>query len=1742
MLDIVSDFEQFRNKATNIVDDFEKFKSKPVAPTASIADDFEKFKASAPVAAAPVIAEPTAEEIAAAQKPAIITKRPSPNPQKIEEARVEQAKNKIPFNDVINKPEYFNTVLDYAKARFGKEGEVRAGESKEDYIGRFMTHMRFLKSGNEINSMGELQYLNNALANKKNDDVLKAGKAYDLFEKIADASTFSNKPSQGQQGFSPVMDYFASAVSSPSTLASIFTGNIALGKLGTMAEQTGIKAAVKTAKGAALAAAVPAAEFTAGANNSVVEQKINLNVAQAKINEGKQKLLDPNLDPELRDEIQKGIDEAEAQVKQGVSVTKAAVSGLVNSVVGSVELVPVLRGKVSGKSKGYTLDEVTQPYKKNVPPTVEVKAVKDPTEKALEDQFDIFEGRKLLDEQGNPTTAAQMQVRTDLNQKATLIAQDIWKQQPDLAIKPNEKVSDAIKRTLESVDTIDDLTFERALTNAGVTTDEFAKMFRTSAGDAGRTLQSLSVVARLQNKIKAIDPLAAAEIDAMYGRKKAIPNALSGVWDFVLRADRERKALMVSQLSTTIHNGFSGLSVISLDSAKEMLESTLYRTGKSLYELGTGQQVTGTFTGGLKGIYDDTVRTAFYLGQNNLSSQVTEALLKGTPSLYNRLIKQTGDIGVDKLSKASGDLSKASQILNTLNTAQDAFFREVVFTSTVEKQLSRGGLNMFQIIGEGKAVPDDILKNAVDAALSATFSKTPTNGLGWAFVKGAEMMGPVASVFVPFPRFVVNAVEWQLKYSPIGLMNGAADLAVGATRKMAGDADEMATQQLMRGNEALSKGVVGTALLYGAIKYREANQDTSWFETKQPDGSSIDIRAFSPAGPFLAAADFYVKWKQGRTEEFKTKDFIEGFAGMKALNGTSLLIADKVMQSTTDTGTGENASNDFVNNFMARLVAGYFTSYTTPLKQIDDLVTSIDRNSTLPRDAYQIPKGEESFGESFKKEFTKGMPAFLGKVGLPSKTDLPVYQPALTKEAAFNESGPLKVLAGISLKGKPSDLEEEVTKLKIPFNKVFTSTGDRIVDDEARRIMAPFIIEQFNNLKNAPYYKDASQDLKKINLQNLLNFAETTAKEIATNKDEAAAYAKGEQPRLYEVKYSKLAPELKRVVVDQYRKNTGKELETTKDYATALAFAEAFKNYPGYAVGGLVQNFSEGGLLTRKLLGGLADTGLTKATSNLTKALEKAGASQGATPVAEQTAQALATPVVKESVTSAMAKKPLVKSKASPIMSEPKPVDVEMEKLVSDAEASFTPPPKVEAEALPEIKTELPTEEPSIYTTPIASTNLNKPGFGGPTQQMNADGISNAEVRKNTLSSIKVLRQESFDTIKDSPLFEGIEKDAIAVAQGDYRIKTGKEFNPDSPADMESFAKFAEGYQKKLDDLREQYKDTPPKILIHGSITERTPAKIKRGFLDPQTLGGDKTHMELDVGATSFTSDIRLNYKDDAFGGKVPENISYTELPYADYLFRRVDLPIDAYYKKDMNIIAQTITGDPTIARPMGLPRNLGYRETEDAFVESEKLKMKTDFDKVRKQYASLSLQEKVTSHFDNKLFEVANKLDKDGLNLIDNIKQGTEKTKDVYEAYNTVKNLFKNEFRHTGGKSATKAGWLPVTDSNQSIIAGLNTRASTRNVNIIDNLALSLERFGATDKALALQELSNNLKTLQTIPKARERGFSNQDVVDLIKKQTKAANNIRDLIGNDLKIVDPSNPSNMKRIGLAKGGLASRR
>ena len=143
-----------------------------------------------------------------------------------------EEEQKIPFDALWKDDKNFKVIQDYASARFGKEGVLLEGETKQDFVNRFATHMRMLDTGNEWNSVGELQYLNNA----KQEDILKAGAAYNLFKNTA--GVFDEK-NRGQKGFRPVIDVISSVVSSPSTALTLGTGKLATSGLTKLVAEMG---------------------------------------------------------------------------------------------------------------------------------------------------------------------------------------------------------------------------------------------------------------------------------------------------------------------------------------------------------------------------------------------------------------------------------------------------------------------------------------------------------------------------------------------------------------------------------------------------------------------------------------------------------------------------------------------------------------------------------------------------------------------------------------------------------------------------------------------------------------------------------------------------------------------------------------------------------------------------------------------------------------------------------------------------------------------------------------------------------------------------------------------------------------------------------------------------------------------------------------------------------------------------------------------------------------------------------------------------------------------------------------------------------------------------------------------------------------------------------------------------------------------------------------------------------------
>lgn len=1667
-----------------------------------------------------------------------------------EAARQAKKQAEIPFEELYSNPENMKKIQDYATSRFGKSGQPVAGESAEDYVKRWATHMRMVSTGNLISSTQELQYLNNA----KDVDKLKAKEAYDLFDQTA--GYFS---SAGQKGIKPVFDVLGSIVSDPTTAISVGAGKLATSAFMKQATKTGVKQAVRTNVGKL--AAVPAIEATGAAASDVAQQKIELTGEAARLKQLEEIL--PTLTQEDQARFTPDVAALRQKVEAGVSGKRVASSAALGAALGTAETALLIKGgkAVAGKGAVAELDELLKQRVTKTTATPEVKVTKeDPTMKAVEDEYDIFEGRKLLDAQGQPTSAAEMQIRNDVNQQAAQVAKEVWARVPELAPQADQKVSDAVKNVFMNIDKIDNIVLEDSLAKAGITAEEFARMNRTTVGDAGRTLQAYSVLARIQNKLKSIDPAAAKEVDAMYGDRGALTSAFSGLRDGAMRLDRELKALMVSQVATTIRNGFSGAAVVTLGSASEAIESALYRVGKSASEAISGKPVTGTFTGGMKGVYDDAVRTAFYLGQNDLSSEVAERLLAGSPALQNKILKTVGEAD-------SKDLSKVAQVANTLNVAQDAFFRKAIFTASVEKQLSRVGIDMYDVMAQGKTIPFDVLRNATDEALAATFSKMPTKGPMFHAVKFVEELGPIGSTLIPFPRFMANAMTWTYKHSPAGLASGTADIAKGATLLKGGD--ETGTKYIAQGLENVSKGTIGTAAIYAAYKYRQEHQDTAWYDAEGPDGSKVDMRALFPLAPFMAMGDWLVKFEKGRTDEFKTKEFIEAMTGFKAPAGTYSWLGDKFTESLSNMQTGEGSADQKIATFFGEWAGEYLGRAFVPLAQVSDIIGAIDRDETLPRDAYQIPQGEEGFGTSFQQQIMKRTPVV--------KQQLPVYQPALREEAAFNDAGPLKILSGIAVKGKPSELESEVERLKIDFNKVFTTTGDKVIDAAARKTMAPLIMDVFDQVKNTDYYQTASQDAQKIALQNLLGWAQRNAKEIATNKDMAAAFDQGGQSRIFSVKYSKLPAEVKRETAAFYKENTGQDLETTKDYMSALAMAESIRKRLKFAVGGVVSD----------IIGKAAGSAIKKSSADLLKEMQQAATKKAVTAPAPSA-------VMDQTASMLMGKKPVLPkttAKPAPALPEAAAKPPEAPALSQTDEALPTLPAQtIEAptpskafadedyimgeEAMLEMYTpeqlkswkianpedyentlhsftgqakglkfsEMPPQ-PFAKKTDEAAESLvdeveydidgNPVSVGGKAVVKKAEPIADeygvdpkylsgdanviakktsVSQRNAAVSAIKETREDSFFKLRNNDKFASVDDEVLGTVLGDYRYSRGVELNPKDPEMLADAVKLASQYQKRLDVLREKYKDVPPVKLFHGqgATSDIEPIK-KSGFTDPSKRD-EFFHSEMMVGAPSFTKDLNLGFRGTPFGGTKPQNYVVTEIPYADYVFSKINMAPEKYDNKDLNTILRAVTGAPGVVRPIGLPR-AGFLETEDMMLEAEKLRVKGVNAKLRSGEKDVArVLETGGKGLSRATMKGEEETVSEYMKLARTTSNPKEKMKLAYMSYTGIKDLM-NSYLDMATATSTKSGL------GQQYQAAINNFADYSGIQRqMREIGDILWDGGAKQKAQNLYELSDKLKKFQQSEPAISTAVDEA-------KRTKPLDEVRKFVPK-----------------LAKGGLASRR
>jgi hypothetical protein len=1017
---------------------------------------------------------------------------------------------KIAFGDVAQDDKLFNIAQNYLVAS-GQPG-LKQEETREDLVKRFMSERRLAEVGTTVGQIPELMRIANAPEKQK----LDIAKGRDLYDKMA--SVF--EPG-GQPGIRPVVDV-TKAIGTDIPLYMIGAG------AGKFSAQGALRIAAKEASDVALKRAGVAGLAT---SEAAIAGAQNITGQRAEQEEAKAFKEQPApLDP----------------VSTGAAMLFAgAISAGAPLLLDAVKPQRV-------QQQGQRLSEAIAdqrnkqglgPTSPTSPVTAVEKALIDPINDNMDrvhDEYMKLYGRTLLDTIDPANALTDAKVKTELSKAAVRIALLVVKNDPNFQLKPQEQISTALNKVFARMQDIDSVVLEKALTDSGVTKEQFAAMNKATVTDAARIMQQYSAATAFFKRAVATNPEFEKKINNLYNFDNDQVGALSKFNAAQQGLAREWKAWITSGVDTTARNVLSTAIVVPFKSGIQLMEGTAYSIGRTV-KAAQGQRMET-----LKRSMGDTIHDAFdvyfYMKNQGLSSEVTDQVLKSNPILLdniNNALQETGDRQVSAVARWA----------NSLNVVTDSFVRRAVFADSVDRQLRRQGQNLYtDFLEKDIDIPSPIIREAMKEALQTTFAYVPKArdaSIVSSFERGASTLGsemirlidktPFVNFAIPFPRYMANAVSYLYKYSPVGLVGAGEEMSQAVRLAKAGETGK-ADLLYRRASEKAAQAAVGTAALASAIEYREQNKDVPWYEVKTNRGTTVDVRALGTPGTYFAIADIFVRYDQGTLKGSEVKDAVESAIGLKFKAGSGDAFLDRILNVFR---SDEAARQFFIENgkFVGDIAGGFTQPFI--VKQLYDFANLVREEGRVVRDP-NIIEAESStgaFAEAALQRVAGKLPVF--------KEQLPEAVIRLNEEELSREGEYFNRLLGFRQVLKRSPVESEITRLNLdPYALYGASSGDRNYDRMLIAEANKRVNEKISPLLNSNQYRLLPDVEKNIMMNAAVREQVAVARQVVN-----ANVSKDDLPRIYKMRFNKLPKQAKEAINRRYAEDhKGVTLENAKDW------------------------------------------------------------------------------------------------------------------------------------------------------------------------------------------------------------------------------------------------------------------------------------------------------------------------------------------------------------------------------------------------------------------------------------------------------------------------------------------------------------------------------------------------------------------------------------------------------------------
>ena len=695
-----------------------------------------------------------------------------------------------------------------------------------------------------------------------------------------------------------------------------------------------------------------------------------------------------------------------------------------------------------------------------------------------------------------------------------------------------------------------------------ITPSEFGALYLADISQAGRTLGRAGRIQkdlnkRIMNELNEVDKaLFTLGEGTEAARKRLIEKTdkgskfLNATSDFLATLNKTRIGMMTIQTATTVRNTSNGY-LRNYVYALNNFGSAAYRgmQGKIYYPLKgvvfdddkareAGKLAVALGKAELRTSYDSLVLKDMVLGLQSEDTAVLMRMFKdpvlGNSDRAKQLFRELGDIG-QLAGNDQSRMMKTARFFNTFNTMSDNLFKSAVFSREIDKMIradifvdpktgktsSRGfkekGINnLSDLVNSGglKMMDDKSVAQAMNQAMDFTYQTGRFKGRGGGFNDAAGIFidffsrSTLASTFVPFPRYMVNAFRFAYEHAPVlGMFN------LGNILNKSG------------ASERFGKQVTGFSMLAAFYGMREqlGDESTGAYVYKNPFGhGTFDARAaLGPFTPFAVLADMLYSYggPNGPLEkrfgyrlhendkvvpDFKARDLITSLTGGAfGRAGVSLDFVDGLTKAIV--AEGDIKALERGEEIGARLLGNYLSTFVVGAGMLKDVYALISPEYRLLSDNTDV-----EFLPYALKQATRSFPIEIHEDG-----DGFFERPAQTspyKTSGIRNHMPLfRQISGLTPQEEKNDVQKEFDRFKMDYVEI---APRKLVDDpkgnrEARQFVATMVESDLSEFINSPEYINEPSDIvKKKILKTRLGAARnqalayaTGAKEWDTDKD-----------------------------------------------------------------------------------------------------------------------------------------------------------------------------------------------------------------------------------------------------------------------------------------------------------------------------------------------------------------------------------------------------------------------------------------------------------------------------------------------------------------------------------------------------------------------------------------------------------------------------------------------------------------